>query len=101
MILTLEDIRLLHAFKIAIPEDLLIDDRPEHTRRDEYCDRLMVEAPSVCPEWKCSICGNSFSLFDGTRTFTRNPDCFCPGMPQTVRITRAVREITKMAEEMC
>lgn len=43
MILTPDDISLLHAYKIAIPEDVLIDDRAERTRRDGYYDRLMTD----------------------------------------------------------
>ena len=50
MILTLEDIRLLRSFKIAISEDVLIDDRPEQTRRDGYCDRLMADILRVTEE---------------------------------------------------
>jgi hypothetical protein len=52
------------------------------------------------PAWQCGACGREYSLLDGTVVFGPNSGCACSGMPETVRITRAAREITKMAEEM-
>ena len=59
-----------------------------------------AEAPSAYPEWKCPLCGNLFSLIDGTRTCTHNPDCLCPGMPEPLRVFRAVRDARWAAEKI-
>ena len=50
MILTLSDLRWLRSMKILPPDDAIIDDRPEHARRDEYCDRLMADILRVTEE---------------------------------------------------
>ena len=51
------------------------------------------------PVWQCGACGREYSLLDGTVVFGPNSGCTCPEMPQTIRITRAAREITRLAEE--
>ena len=58
-----------------------------------------AEASPYGPEWKCPLFGNLFSLIDGTRTCTHNPECPCPEMPEPLRVFRAVRDARWAAEK--
>ena len=60
-----------------------------------------TETPANDPVWECSICGNQYSFLDGSRTLTRNRARSCPGMPKTIRITRAVHDIRYSKERVC
>lgn len=45
--LTLDDLRLFRAYKIAIPEDAVIDYQAAQAQRDEYVVRLMGDILQV------------------------------------------------------
>ena len=83
------------AIELRLKGELAGDDPSDYDRR-----RGLWREGMPTPAWQCGACGREYSLLDGTVVFGPDSGCACPEMPQTVRITRAAREITKMAEEM-